>query len=59
MQVTFNAEDRALVENRLREAGVSIDDTRIKNVLYNVKASFTQQLEAEVMYMINEFEADN
>jgi hypothetical protein len=58
MTITFDGQDEAQVSKKLEEAGISVTAERIQEVLYNVRAAFTQQFGEEADYMINEFEAD-
>ena len=56
MTIIFDDNDRELVREKLKQIGLYVDEQRITDVLYNVKAAYLQQLDYEADYMINDFE---
>lgn len=57
MKITWEKADRDKVAQRLKDYGLSVDEKRVNDVLYNVEATFTTDaLREEIDYMIEEFE---
>jgi len=58
MTIQFHTKDRELVAHKLKRDGITVNDRRIDNVLYNVEAALLQQFDMEADFMIDVFEAD-